>query len=425
MEALTDIQTCLRQGSQCLAQGQAREAAIAYAYGAQLEPNNPQVHLGLAEANLALGNYSVVQMACQQVRGLQFDQGDECLLARVLLNLLEQRYEHALQDVDTLISHDPSVAYVHALRSYLLRALGQDYDANVALARAARLSFGGRFDNCFPPLPEGYAVGSKSTSRRSGRSAEAVTDQVGSTRDAGQQSNQSSLQRQTVRTRFALSQFSGLVTYSIIAINVIVYLVVGMGAGNLVEINAETVFFAGGQNTLLIQTTGEYWRIFTAMFLHFSLMHLGLNMLSLFFIGRLVEMVYGKWRYLVIYLGAGIVGGIATYFAGLAGNTTTYFAGFIGDIVSHFLSDPRAVSAGASGAIFGVFGALGVFYLVHRRSPDLSGRGAISSWLFWLGINVVWGLSVPNIGITDHIGGLVAGMLLSFLLIPRMVGHRT
>ena len=423
MEALTDIQTCLRQGSQCLAQGQAREAAIAYAYGAQLEPSNPQVHLGLAEANLALGNYSIVQMACQRVQELQFDHGDANLLARALLNLLEQRYEHTLQDVDALISHDPSIAYVHALRSYLLRALGQDYDANVALARAARLSFGGRFDNCFPPLPEGYATGSKSTSRQPGWSA--VADQADGTRDAVQQSHGSSLQRQTARTRFAWSQYSGLVTYSIIAINVVVYLIVGLGTGNLMEMNAETVFHAGGQNTLLIQATGEYWRIFTAMFLHFSLMHLGLNMLSLFFIGRLVEMVYGRWRYLVIYLGAGIIGGIATYFAGLAGNTTTYFSGFVGEIVSHFLSDPRAVSAGASGAIFGVFGALGVFYLVYRRSPGVSGRGAISSWIFWLAINLVWGLSVPNIGITDHIGGLIAGMLLSFLLIPRTMSHRT
>jgi membrane associated rhomboid family serine protease len=421
--ALTDIQTCLRQGSQCLAQGQAREAAVAYAHGAQLEANNAQVHLGLAEANLALGNYSVVQMACQQVRRLQFDQGDESLLARALLNLLERRYERALQDVDTFISHDPSVAYAHALRSYVLRTLGQNYDAGIALARATSLSFGGRFDNCFPPLPQGYTAGSKSGSGQPGWSA--VTDQAGGTLGSVQQSSQGSLQRQAVRTRFALSQYVGLITYGIITINVIVYLIVGVGAGSLVDIDPETVFSAGGQSTLWIEATGQYWRIFTAMFLHFGLLHLGLNMLSLFFIGRGVEMVYGKWRYLVIYLGAGIVGGIATYFAGLAGSTATHFSGFMGDIVAHFLSDPRAVSAGASGAIFGVFGALGVFYLMNRRSLGVSGRGAISSWVFWLAINLVWGLSVPNIGITDHMGGLVAGIVLSFLLIPRMTERGT
>jgi membrane associated rhomboid family serine protease len=384
-----------------------------------LEPNNPQVHLGLAEANLALGNYSVVQMACQRVRELQPGQGDESLLAYALLNLLEQRYEHALQDVDTLISRDPSIAYAHALRAYLLRTLGQDYDANVARARATRLSFGGRFDNCFPPLPEGYAASSESTSRQ----PDQLTGQAHSSMQ--QWSNRSNLQRQTVRTRFALSQYPGLITYSIIAINVIVYLIVGMRAGDLMSIDAKTVFFAGGQNTLWIQATGEYWRIFTAMFLHFSLIHLGLNMLSLFFIGPVVEMVYGKRRYLVIYLTSGIIGGVATYFSGLAGSTATYFSGFIGDIATRFLSDPQAVSAGASGAIFGVFGALGVFYLMNRRTPGIAGRGAISSWIFWLVINIIWSVGIPNIGITDHVGGLVTGMLVAFLLIPRTMRRRT
>jgi membrane associated rhomboid family serine protease len=193
-------------------------------------------------------------------------------------------------------------------------------------------------------------------------------------------------------------RYSGLITYSLIAINVIVYLIVGMRAGNLVEINVETVLFAGGQKTLLIQETGEYWRIFTAMFLHFGLIHLGLNMLSLFFIGLGVEMAYGKWRYLVIYIISGISGGIATY----------------------FFSDPLVVAAGASGAIFGVFGALGVFYLMNRRSLGAAGRGAIGNWIFWLAINLVWGVTVPNIGIIDHIGGLVGGILMGFLLIPRV-----
>jgi membrane associated rhomboid family serine protease len=125
------------------------------------------------------------------------------------------------------------------------------------------------------------------------------------------------------------------------------------------------------------------------------------NMLSLFFIGPAVEVFYGKWRYLLIYLVSGIVGGIVTYFI-----------------------DYNALAAGASGAIFGVFGALGVFYLVNRRALGSYGAGAIMNWIFWLTLNLVFGFSVAGIGIADHIGGLVAGMALSAVLIPRMRRRR-
>ena len=148
--------------------------------------------------------------------------------------------------------------------------------------------------------------------------------------------------------------------------------------------------------------TGEYWRIFTAMFLHFNIYHIGLNMLSLFFIGTAVEVFYGKWRYLVIYLVSGIAGGIVTLFV-----------------------TPDAFAAGASGAIFGVFGALGIFYLFNRRSLGTFGGGAITNWLFFLGLNLVWGFATPGIGIWDHVGGLVAGMIIAALLMPGLRRRRS
>jgi len=159
----------------------------------------------------------------------------------------------------------------------------------------------------------------------------------------------------------------------------------------------QAIVNAGGQVNIFVQQ-GQVWRVFTAMFLHFNLVHLGVNMLSLFFIGTVVEIFFGKWRYLVIYLGSGILGGIFTYFLN---------------------PSSLVVNAGASGAIFGVFGALGVFYFVNRRNMGAYGRGAIMQWLFWLGLNLFIGFSATNIGIWDHIGGLVAGMLLALLLIPR------
>jgi len=137
LEAQTDIQTYLEQGKQALARGQGREAAIAYAHAAQIEPDNPVVHLGLAEANLALGSYGVVYMACRKVQELQPEGGIESDMAKTLLDLLDRRYERALQDVDVVIAEDPGNGYAHALRAYLLRLNGQDYDAGLARARAA------------------------------------------------------------------------------------------------------------------------------------------------------------------------------------------------------------------------------------------------------------------------------------------------
>jgi membrane associated rhomboid family serine protease len=358
------------------------------------------VHLGLAEANLALGDYRVVQLACQRTQELQPEGGIEATTAQALLDLLGRRYERALQNIDAAISENPSIAYAHALRSYLLRILRQDYDAQLARSRATRLSFGGNFDNCFPPIEQSYASGynGSPTFPFAGQ----AEDSTGTSSRAEPEtiptwSPPNGMQRQIIRTRFALSRRPTLVTNAIIGINVVIYAILAVLSQSL-DISQDVLINAGAQYTPRI-LAGEYWRIFTAMFLHFSIFHVGLNMLSLFFIGRVVEIVYGKWRYLVIYLASGIVGGIVTFFL-----------------------QPNALAAGASGAIFGVFGALGVLYLVNRRA--LGGSGALANWLFWLALNLVWGFSTPGIGVLDHIGGLVAGIIIGYLLVPRL-GRRS
>src|SRR5947207_15242794 len=124
LEAQTDVQTYLERGKHAIAQGQGRDAAIAYAHAAQIEPDNPMVHLGLAEANLALGSYGVVYMACRKVQELQPQGGVESTMAQALLNLLDRRYDRALQAVDSVISQDPGYCYALVLRSYLLRLYG-------------------------------------------------------------------------------------------------------------------------------------------------------------------------------------------------------------------------------------------------------------------------------------------------------------
>lgn len=418
MEAQTDIQTYLEQGKRALAQGQGREAAIAYAHAAQIEPDNPMVHLGLAEANLALGSYGVVYMACRKVQELQPQGGIESDMAKTLLDLLDRRYERALQDVDAVIAQDPGNGYTHALRAYLLRLNRQDYDAGLARARAARLSYGGTFENVFPPVDPIYAAGYSGTATIPGTpganspNGPIINDQAPprvEREPVPTWSRPSNMQRQVVRTRFWMSQNPRFVTNILIAINVLIYLILlilsattGQGIGSLGDVDQNVLVTFGAQYNQLV-AQGEVWRIFTAMFLHFNLIHIGLNMFSLYLIGVAVEVFFGKWRYLVIYLGSGIVGGIVTY----------------------FLMPPGTLAAGASGAIFGVFGALGVFYITNRQALGRYGSGAIMNWLFWLGLNLVFGFTTPGIGILDHIGGLVAGIVIAALLIPRMRSRRS
>ena len=383
MEAQTDIQTYLEQGKQALASGQAREAAIAYAHGAQLEPDNPQVHMGLAEANLALGDDNVVQMACRRVQELQPEGGIEGMVAQALLDLLDKRYDRALQYIDAVISQDPSIAYAHALRSYLLRAQGQDYDANLARARASRLSYGGRFDNVFPPLEPRYQSGYGGQAQLPQQEAASRPFAQGS--DTVRPAGRNNLQRQMIRTRFMFSQYPGLITYGLIALNVIAYIA-----------------------TLSISMD--------------SLLLIALNMLSLFFIGRMVEALYGPVRYLTIYLVSGLVSGLLPLLLtlGTGGSLAAIFASLGG------ISGGIAVIAilALGGAIFGVFGALGAFYIINRRTLGAFGNGAIVNWLFWIGLNLAFTLSGGAGMLVYRIGELLVGMLLGWLLMPRMGRRR-
>lgn len=417
MEAQTDTQTYIERGRQALAQGQPRDAAIAYAHAAQQEPDNPMIHLGLAEANLALHSYGVVHMACKKVQELQPDGGYASSLAQALLDTLDHRYDRASQNVDAALAIDPTDPYAHALRGYLLRVRGQDYDAGLARARAARLSYGGRFEGAFPPIEQPPRPGyGPPPMMDAAPGQDTVTAPPPTTENAERNaqreavppwSRPNAMQRQVVRTRFALSQRPRIVTNIIILLNVIIYvamiivsLTTSQPVGSLGDISQTVIFNFGGQVNAFV-TAGQFWRIFTAMWLHFNILHIGLNMLSLFFIGTIVEMFYGKWRYLLIYLLSGIIGGIVTYFA-------------IGP------NDGSTLLAGASGAIFGVFGALGIFFLVNRRAMGAAGTSMIMNRLFWLVLNFAFDFSIPGIGIQDHIGGLVAGLILGFIFLPRL-----
>jgi membrane associated rhomboid family serine protease len=128
---------------------------------------------------------------------------------------------------------------------------------------------------------------------------------------------------------------------------------------------------------------GEWWRLLTAAFLHGSWLHIAFNMYVLFVLGPTLERVLGHARFIVLYVVAALGGSVASY----------------------TFSDPRTVSVGASGAIFGLMGAL---IVAGRRM-----RWDITQVLILLGINVVIGFLSPEVDWRAHFGGLVVGALVA------------
>lgn len=191
------------------------------------------------------------------------------------------------------------------------------------------------------------------------------------------------------------------VTYVLLAANILVFVVMlGYGAG--IWHTSNNVQLAWGANFGPATKDGEWWRLGSALFLHFGLLHLAMNMLSLWDGGRLVERMYGPGRFALIY-----------FCSGLSGN-----------LLSLIAQGDRAVSGGASGAIFGVYGALMVFLLRERRRLN----SAEFKWLFWgaVGFSVVTiglGLQITGIDNAAHIGGLLAGIL-SGAALSRPFGAR-
>ena len=151
-------------------------------------------------------------------------------------------------------------------------------------------------------------------------------------------------------------------------------------------------------NPLILE--GEWWRFFTPIILHIGFLHLLMNTVSLYYLGTIIERIFGKGRFLLIYLIAGFGGSLAS-----------------------FIFSP-ALSAGASGAIYGLFGALLYFGVVH---PQLFFRTMGFNILIILGINLVFGFSLPSIDMAGHIGGLIAGFLAAGIVYfpkkKRLVGQ--
>lgn len=173
---------------------------------------------------------------------------------------------------------------------------------------------------------------------------------------------------------------TALVTYALIGINAVVFL-----AQLVVGIN--TAAFHFGMLPVQIAFAGEWWRLVTAAFLHGSFLHIAFNMYVLFALGPTLERILGHTRYLILYVLAALGGGVASY----------------------AFSDVATLSVGASGAIFGLMGALVV---AGRRL-----RYDVTQVLVLLVVNVVIGFISPGVDWRAHLGGLLTGAAVAAVMV--------
>ena len=184
------------------------------------------------------------------------------------------------------------------------------------------------------------------------------------------------------------------VTMVLIAINAIVYLVeIASGPGGLNNPGGSFVFDYALQGVSVAE--GEWYRLITSGFLHASLLHIGFNMLLLFFLGRLLEPALGTVRFLALYFACLLAGS----FGALA------------------LTNPLALTLGASGAIFGLAGA--VFVIARGRGMD-----AVATEIgFLIVFNLVFSFTAANVSVGGHLGGLVAGVLCGLTIVAGERGR--
>lgn len=189
-------------------------------------------------------------------------------------------------------------------------------------------------------------------------------------------------------------------TYVLIGLCIFVYL--GMCYFQYIYLPKEGIPSQNGQNVTLLTFgaewgplvyQGQWWRLITAMFVHIGFAHLFLNLLTLYFIGPELEFYLGKMRYLLLYLLCGIGGNVVSLFF-----------------------DGNAISAGCSTALFGLFG----YYIVQaKRSSSPWMRELGRQYFVFIAMNIIFNLFDSNVSLSGHLGGLLSGVLLGFLLSPK------
>jgi len=182
-------------------------------------------------------------------------------------------------------------------------------------------------------------------------------------------------------------------TYTIIAINLLAYLFTAFLSGNFIEMDLQRLVDAGALYGPYVVFKEEWWRLGSAMFLHGGMTHLLMNMVSLYLVGRGAEIYFDGKSYITLY----------------------FFSGILGAFVS-LAVHPQGVGVGASGAVFGLFGALAGFFLAHREKIGPQSKVFMKDFGIIILINIVFGLAVPSVDMSAHIGGLITGFVGGFVI---------
>lgn len=185
-----------------------------------------------------------------------------------------------------------------------------------------------------------------------------------------------------------------VVLYSILAINVVMYIAVLVVGGDPINPETNVLRYLGGNDVYTLN--GEPWRLISSMFLHAGLLHLAMNMYCLYQVKGLEEF-FGRLGFASLYLVSGLMGGIASLLF-----TNAY------------------VSIGASGAVFGLFGALLVVLYQRRHYIGAdAAKSQVFSLLQFLALNLVIGFVVPGIDQAAHVGGLLGGAACAWFMRPE------
>lgn len=190
-------------------------------------------------------------------------------------------------------------------------------------------------------------------------------------------------ERKSKKMEKIFSSKKPIVTNAIIVLCIMMFIISGFG------FDTYTLVKYGANSSTLVKG-GEYYRLFSYMFLHAGFIHILLNMYSLYIVGPQVENFFGKWKYILIYLFSGISGGLLSI--AFNGNT---------------------ISVGASGAIFGLFGALIYFGYNYRGYIGTIIRSQIVPIVIY---NLLMGFFIPGIDVSGHVGGLLGGLIVSNML---------